>query len=208
MLPADAQRVLDFWFDVPGGPAWNTYRREWFRKSSDFDDTVRADFLPVWQSAFAAMRGGSADPGDDLTDDPTDDWSVTPTGACARVLLLDQLPRNMFRGDPRSFATDAAALALTLRMIARGWDRQLPTIYHRMFCLMPLQHAEDLAIQRESVRQHAALQEETGIEQAIWAERHCAIIARFGRFPHRNAVLGRTSTAEERAFLQQPGSSF
>lgn len=192
-LPAEAQRLLDFWFDVPGSPAWNTYRRAWFKKDAAFDATVRAAFLPTWQAAV---------------DGAPDDWSETPEGACARIVLLDQFPRNMFRGDPRSFATDAQALALTRRVIALGWDHRLPTPHHRMFCYMPLQHAEEMEAQQESVQETIALRNDTGIDQATWAEHHRDIIARFGRFPHRNAVLGRACTAEEIAFLGQPGSSF
>jgi len=190
-MPPDAQRLLDFWFDVPGGPAWNTYRRAWFKKDAAFDAAVREALLPMWQA-----------------DCEPDDWSVTPEGACARIVLLDQIPRNAFRGDPRAFATDAGALALTRRMLALGWDRQLPTPQHRMFCYMPLQHVEDLDAQHESVRQLQALRDETGLDTVYWAEKHRDVIARFGRFPHRNAVLGRLSTDEEIAFLKEPGSSF
>ncbi|WP_066739000.1 DUF924 family protein [Cupriavidus sp. D384] len=194
-LPADAQAVLAFWFGLPGSPGWDVSRREWFAKSDDFDARIREQFLPVWQAAH---------------DDANDDWSVTPEGACARIVLLDQFPRNMFRGEARSFATDAQALAVARRMLAEGWDRQLPTPWHRVFCYLPFEHAESLADQEISVRETTALRQDTAgrVDVLEWAVKHQEIIARFGRFPHRNAVLGRDSSAEELAFLKQPGSRF
>ena len=194
-LPAAAQAVLAFWFGLPGSPEWDMSRREWFAKSDDFDASIREQFLPVWQAAH---------------DGADDDWSVTPEGACARIVLLDQFPRNMFRGDARSFATDARALAVARRMLAEGWDRQLPTPWHRVFCYLPFEHAESLAEQDISVRETTTLRADTAgrVDVVEWAIKHHEIIARFGRFPHRNAVLGRESSAEELAFLKQPGSRF
>ncbi|PLP98671.1 DUF924 family protein [Cupriavidus pauculus] len=194
-LPATAQAVLAFWFGLPGSPEWDVSRREWFAKSDDFDARIRAQFLPAWQAAH---------------DGADDDWSVTPEGACARIVLLDQFPRNMFRGEARSFATDAQALAVARRMLAEGWDRQLPTGWHREFCYLPFEHAESLADQNISVRETTALRVDTAgrVDVVEWAVKHHEIIARFGRFPHRNAMLGRESSAEELAFLKQPGSRF
>ena len=194
-LPAAARAVLEFWFGVPGAAEWGVSRREWFSKSDDFDAEIRDRFLAAWQAAH---------------DGAEDDWSVTPEGACARVVLLDQFPRNMFRGDPRSFATDGQALALARRMLAAGWDRQLPTAWHRMFCYLPFEHAESPVEQDISVRECVALREDTAgkVDVVEWAVKHQEIIARFGRFPHRNAVVGRESTQEELAFLKQPGSRF
>lgn len=194
-LPAAARAVLDFWFGRPGAPEWNVARREWFAKSDAFDAEIRERFLPDWQAAC---------------DGAPDDWSVTPEGACARLVLLDQFPRNMFRGDPRSFATDGRALALARRVLADGWDRQLPTPWHRTFCYLPFEHAESLPEQDVSVREYIALREDTGgkVDSVEWAVKHHEIVARFGRFPHRNAVLGRESSPDEIAFLKQPGSSF
>jgi len=194
-LHPDARRLLDFWFGAPGSPDWNTARRAWFVKSADFDAACREAFLPMWEAAAAGE---------------SDTWSASPEGACARVVLLDQFPRNLFRADPRSFATDAQALALAKHIVATGMDRQMPTPYHRMFCYMPFEHSEALADQDECVRLMGAMREEkVGPDDGLeWAEKHRAIIRRFGRFPHRNAVLGRTSTPEETAFLAEPGSSF
>ncbi|WP_316148857.1 DUF924 family protein [Cupriavidus sp. BIC8F] len=194
-LPEGALRLVDFWFGQPGSAAWNTERPQWFTKSDAFDAQIRTNFLSDWQVAC---------------DGAPDDWSVTPEGACARVVLLDQFPRNMFRNDPRSFGSDAQALPLARRIVATGMDRKLPTDYHRMFCYMPFEHSEALEDQDEAVRLMTQLRESSGgvVDVVEWAEKHRAIITRFGRFPHRNAVLGRQSTEQELAFLRQPGSSF
>ena len=194
-----AQDVLDFWFGTPGSAIWNTARKEWFTKRDAFDATIRDTFLPTWQAAYEGAHDGAAD-----------DWSSTPEGTCARLILLDQVPRNMFRGDPRTFATDAQAQALARRMLAQGWDRELPTPWHRMFCYLPFEHAESPEAQDIAVREYITLREDTGgeVDSVEWAVKHQEIIARFGRFPHRNAVLGRASTDDELAFLKQPGSSF
>ncbi|SDD27016.1 Uncharacterized conserved protein, DUF924 family [Cupriavidus sp. YR651] len=194
-VPAQAVQLLDFWFGTPGSAIWSVSRREWFAKDDAFDAAICDKFLPLWQAADDGAAEG---------------WSATPEGACARIVLLDQFPRNMFRGDPRSFATDGRALELARRMLELGWDRQLPTPWHRMFCYLPFEHAESMDAQDISVRESIALREDSGgtVDAVEWAVKHREIIARFGRFPHRNAVLGRTSTAEELAFLKKPGSSF
>jgi uncharacterized protein (DUF924 family) len=124
-------------------------------------------------------------------------------------VVLDQFSRNMFRGSARAFASDAAALHTAQIVVAAGWDAQLPTRHHRGFCYLPFEHSEALAMQDESIRLYTRLRDQDGdADSLIWAEKHREIIARFGRFPHRNAALGRTSTPEEVAFLTQPGSSF
>lgn len=194
-LHPDARRLLDFWFGAAASPEWNTERKAWFVKSAEFDAACRAAFLADWEAAVAGAP---------------DDWSASPEGACARVILLDQFPRNLFRGDPRTFATDAQALALAKRIVATGMDRQMPTPWHRMFCYMPFEHSEALADQLECGRLMRALRDESGgvVDAVEWCDKHRVIIERFGRFPHRNAVLGRESTAEEVAFLKEPGSSF
>jgi len=197
-LPEAARQLLDFWFGHHGSPAWNTERKEWFTKSAAFDAIIRTNFLPIWEAAH------SGDPGEG------EDWCATHEGACARVVLLDQFPRNLFRNDPRAFGTDAQALDLARRMVAGGMDRELPTGYHRLFCYLPFEHSESLADQDEAVRLMTQLRDDTAgkVDLVDWSEKHRAVIARFGRFPHRNAILGRRSTPEELAFLKEPGSSF
>jgi uncharacterized protein (DUF924 family) len=181
--------ILEFWF----GPAPHAERSVWFRRDAAFDAAIRDRFGDAIETAIG---GGFAD------------WEATAPGALARVLLLDQFTRNVFRDSPRAFAGDAGALATSQRAIAAGLDRELDA-YGRWFLYMPLVHAEDRAVQRRSIELFAALAADTGLAGPLdWAKRHAAVIERFGRFPHRNATLGRASTPEEKAFLQQPGSRF
>ncbi len=192
-----AAQVLAFWFGEPGSDEWDAVRPVWFTKSDAFDAIVRERFLRAWEAAHAG----------------TDGWDASAASApvkCARIVLLDQFPRNMFRGDPRSFATDGQALALATQMVESGDDLRLPTPLHRMFCYMPFEHAESADAQRTAVRLMTALREETSgrVDVVEWAVKHQVVIDRFGRFPHRNRVLGRVSTAGEEAFLREPGSSF
>ena len=124
------------------------------------------------------------------------------------MLLLDQFTRNIFRDTPRAFAGDARALATADEAIARGFDRELAP-YERWFLYMPFEHAEDVAAQHRSLGLFGALAKEMGDDGALdWARKHAEVIFRFGRYPHRNAILGRASTPEEEAFLAQPGSRF
>jgi uncharacterized protein (DUF924 family) len=171
-------------------------RREWFAKSDAFDASVRDAFLRAWEAEAAGL--------------PATDWGDSPEAGCARIVLLDQFPRNMFRNDARSFATDALALALARKMVDEGADRRLPTQWHRMFCYLPFEHAESLAEQDRSVALSTALRNETDgkVDVVKWAVKHRAVIARFGRFPHRNAALGRRSTPDEEQFLREPGARF
>lgn len=192
-----AAQVLAFWFGEPGSAEWDVVRPVWFTKSDAFDAVVRERFLRAWEAAHAG----------------TDGWDLAAASAlstCARIVLLDQFPRNMFRGDPRSFATDAQALSLAARMVDSGDDLRLPTPFHRMFCYMPFEHAESAEAQHTAVRLMTALRDDTAgrVDVVEWAVKHRIVIDRFGRFPHRNGVLGRTSTAEEESFLREPGSSF
>ena len=137
------------------------------------------------------------------------DWSTSPDGALARIVVLDQFTRNALRGTPRAFAGDAQALAAARQVVARGWDAQLLPI-QRPFVYLPFEHAEDLATQREALRLFAGLSaaDPTLADYEGYAHAHYDIIERFGRFPHRNAILGRASTREELEFLSQPGSGF
>jgi len=184
----DFIEVLDFWFGAPGSRERGRPRKAWFRKSEPFDAEIRRLFLDAWERA---ARG------------ELERWQATPLASLALVVTLDQFPRNMFRGTARAFASDSLALAVARETIAREFDRLLSPV-ERSFVYLPFEHAEDLAAQRRSLALFHALDG----EQVEYARRHYEIIARYGRFPHRNLILGRPSTAEEAEFLKQPGSSF
>jgi uncharacterized protein (DUF924 family) len=185
------REVTAFWF---GEPPVDQPREQWFRKSDAFDAEIGRRFGRRIEAALAG----------DLRD-----WDAEPQGALARILLLDQFTRNLFRGTARAFAGDALALAAAREQVAKGRDRALSGVM-RWFVYLPFEHAEDMAAQRESLRLFAALAAEhpTLADAYTWAVKHHDVIARFGRYPHRNAILGRASTAEEADFLRQPGSSF
>lgn len=188
------QPVLDFWFGAPGSPEHGQIRKVWFEKDAAFDATIAQRFGAAIE---AALGGGLRD------------WDATPQGALARIVLLDQFTRNVFRGTARAFAGDALALEAAQALVDGGGDRALRT-EQRVFAYLPFEHAERLDLQDVSVRLFAALAAEDPrlAENLDYAHRHRVIIERFGRYPHRNAALGRASTAEEAAFLQQPGSGF
>ena len=189
-IPRD---VFDFWFGAEGSPERGRPRPEWFRKDPAFDTAIRTRFGGAVE---AALVGAFID------------WEATPDGALARVLLLDQFTRNIFRDTPRAFAGDAQALATAEAAVARGFDRVLDPL-QRWFLYLPYEHAEDAAMQRRSLALFEALAHETdNAEPLEWARKHAEVIFRFGRYPHRNEVLGRTSTPEEVAFLREPGSRF
>lgn len=179
VLPGEARDVLEFWYDLLKPVQW------WKR-----DEAVDAEIV----SRFGALY-------ERLADDVPVSWLATPRGRLAAVIVLDQFPRNMFRGDRRAFASDARALEIAMDTIASGDDTTL-TREERSFLYMPFQHCEDRAIQVRSVGLFEALGD---ADQLDFAVKHKQIIDRFGRFPHRNAVLGRESTAEEVEFLRQPG---
>lgn len=193
-VPADAQAVLDFWFGAEGTPEHGRVRAEWFRKDAGFDAQIAQRFGPLVEQALA---GG-------LTH-----WAARPAGALARIVLLDQFTRNMFRDTARAFAGDALALAAARALVADGADAALRP-EQRVFAYLPFEHDESLGAQDESVRLFTALAAEAPALQGMlnYAHQHRAVIARFGRFVHRNELLGRVSTAEELAFLTEPGSRF
>jgi uncharacterized protein (DUF924 family) len=174
--------VIAFWFDELGPKAW-------FGKDAKLDATIKERFGAIYDELKSGVPAA---------------WLDTPQGVLAAILVLDQFPRNMFRGEKASFATDAVALALAKRAIAAGLDAKLPP-NQRWFIYLPFQHAEDRADQGRSVELFTALGNPSGLDFAL---RHQAVIDRFDRFPHRNAILGRQSTEEETAFLEEPGSSF
>ena len=175
--PAD---VAAFWFAPDVRPLW-------FAATPASDDALRARFLTTYRAAAAGR----------LTD-----WDTTAEGALALVIVLDQFPLNRFRGQPESFATEAAARDVAGRALARGFDRALPP-EPRQFLYLPFMHSEALADQVRSVR----LYQQPDLEEPLrFARHHYDLIARFGRFPHRNAILGRISTPEERAYLASPGA--
>lgn len=192
-VSTEVREVLAFWFGEPGTPAHGQPRPAWFRKDAAFDEEIRRRFLAL--HARAALG-------------ECDRWREDPDGLLALILVLDQFSRNLYREDPRAFSQDAAALACTQEMIARGWDAsRLPV--ERQFAYLPFEHSEDLAMQDRSVELFSALEafpETKGLTG--WAEKHRVIVRRFGRFPHRNAALGRESTPGELAFLGEPGSRF
>jgi uncharacterized protein (DUF924 family) len=170
--------IVDFWRE--------SGRRLWFAKDEAFDRTIRDRFEPV---QHAAVRGEYSD------------WIDTAPGALALVLLLDQFSRNLYRGRPEAFAADPLARRAASEAIALGHDRATEAAL-RLFFYMPFEHSEDLGDQDRSVALFAALGDADDLR---FAERHRALIRRFGRFPHRNAILGRRSTAEEIAYLAGPG---
>jgi uncharacterized protein (DUF924 family) len=195
-LPERARALLDFWFGPPGDPERERHRQIWFRGTAEFDAALREAFLADYEAAAA---GGLAD------------WEASAEGALALVLLLDQLPRNIFRDTPRAYATDAAARAAADRALALGFDRLVPPAW-RLFFYMPFHHSEDLADQRRSVALSAGLPPRTpdrGSSGSLrrYGRPYVEVIEQFGRFPHRNAILGRMSTPEEIQFLKEAQGS-
>ena len=188
MTPSD---VLEFWFGAPDAPV--VARAEWFRKDDAFDALIGQRFVALIDQALA---GG------------IEDWMASPSGSLARIIVLDQFTRNVHRGTPRSFAGDPLALAGARALVANGWHLGFSAL-QRSFCSLPFEPSESLSDQDESLRLFGLLRDEpltpTVYEYAV---KHRDIIVRFGRFPHRNEILGRVSTPEELEFLTLPGSRF
>lgn len=185
--------VLDFWLGPPDGAGGYPWREIWFKVVPEFDAELRAKFLAPHEEAAAGHY-------DDLAD--------TPFRALALLILLDQIPRNIFRGTPRMYATDGKALAIAQRAVASGFDMR---VHHvpRTFFYTPFEHSEDMDIQRRSLELVLRRKESPRYAEALYViKRHAEIVERFGRFPHRNAILGRASTPEEMAFLKEEDSSF
>lgn len=176
-------RVLRFWFQEAGP-------KDWFAGDAAFDQRTGA--------ALGELHGQAAAGAFDA-------WRDAPEGCLALCILLDQVPRHIFRGTPRAFATDAQALAVARHAVDKGFDLGMAED-QRLFVYLPFEHAEDMDSQRQSVRLFAS--RTTNADHLDYACLHLAVICRFGRFPHRNAALGRETTPEEQAFLAQPGSGF
>lgn len=198
---AQPEDLLDFWFGGlrEGEPVPAERFRLWFGGAAATDRQIRERFAADVERAAAGAY---------------DSWRASPRGALALIILFDQFPRNIHRGSPRAYALDDKACALCLAGLDAGQDRELITV-ERAFFYLPLEHAEDRALQQRSVASFAELlrQSPAALREVCrgfldYAERHRAIIERFGRFPHRNVPLSRPSTAEEASFLREPGSSF
>lgn len=181
-MRADIDEIVGFWFEA-------LKPKDWFRRDDRIDAEIKARFGGLYEELKAGVPAR---------------WPTEPKAILAAILVLDQFPRNMFRDDARAFATDANALALAKLAIGEGVDARL-TPEQRAFLYMPFQHSEDAGDQVRSLELFTALGNPLNLD---FAQRHKAIIDRFGRFPHRNALLGRQSTEEELDFLQEPGSSF
>lgn len=175
--PPEAHAVIDFWREA--GPAL------WFAKDAAFDRRFRERFIGLHGMAAAGAL---------------DDWAATPDGGLALLILLDQFPRNAFRGTPRMYATDGLARRIAARAVAAGQHRAVAAELRVFFCL-PFAHSEELGDQDRSVELCRAL----GVENLAHAEHHRGIVRRFGRFPHRNPILGRVMTVEEQRFLDDGG---
>ncbi|NEQ97530.1 MAG: DUF924 domain-containing protein [Cyanothece sp. SIO2G6] len=188
--------ILNFWFGGPWEqePSYTQQRKLWFRKSEQTDQLIRDQFSQIYRQIAAGSRQS---------------WSTTAQGALAAVIVLDQFSRNMFRETPQAFATDAQALAVAEKAIAQGFDQQVFPA-QRLFFYLPFEHSENKQHQQRSVMLFQTLthQSEELKDTYDYALKHQIIIEQFGRFPHRNGILGRSSTPAEIAFLQQPGSSF
>lgn len=205
-MSAPWQPLLDWWFGAAGCGTGVTAAEVaasraalWFGKQGSQDEQAREQFAALAEQALAGQL---------------QDWQGEPEGWLAKLLLLDQLPRMIFRDTPRAFAGDLLARPLALHGLAQGWDQQLPPI-QRVFTYLVLEHAEDLVLQDQAVQLFQVLREQAvAAERGLFADyldyavRHQQVIARFGRFPHRNQILGRTSSTEESAFLLEPGSRF
>lgn len=200
-MTADPESVLAFWFG-PAGSAAEVAGRQgklWFGKTPENDRAVAEQFAATLLAAAAGKL---------------DHWANTPRGRLALVIVLDQFPHHIHRDQPQAFATDPQALALSLDALAAGEDRQLAPI-ERVFLYLPLEHAESIEMQDRSVSLYEKLAREAAAgERALfddfldYARRHRDVVARYGRFPHRNAILERPSTDDELEFLKQPGSRF
>jgi uncharacterized protein (DUF924 family) len=188
-LPDRATALLDFWFGAPGDPGREQHREIWFKSTDEFDAALRREFLADYEAAAAGTLQS---------------WEASPEGALALLLLLDQVPRNIFRGTPRAYATDATACAAADRALERGFDQLIPPAW-RLFFYMPFHHSEDIADQRRALALVKALPRnpDRGGSLRRYGCPYIEVIERFGRFPHRNEILGREPTPAEIAFMAE-----
>ena len=193
-IHGEAREVLDFWFAPEGDAEHGTLRSIWFQKSEATDRDIAGRFGALIERGLRGELGG---------------WAGAPQTALAQILLLDQFTRNTFRETPRAFAGDARALRAATAMVGARQDEALRP-EQRAFVYLPFEHAEGIAMQDEAVRLFTRLAAEAPAmaDMLAYAHKHRDVVQRFGRFPHRNAILGRQSTAEEVAFLREPGSRF
>ncbi|WP_420546802.1 DUF924 family protein [Curvivirga sp.] len=182
MSQAKIDAVITFWFE-------ESTPQDWFTKSDIFDQKIRDNFSNLHTA---------------LMNEEHQDWRQTAKGCLAEIIVLDQFSRNMFRNHPKAFASDEKARECLNHMLERGFDKEL-SVNERKFTYLPLEHSEDVKDQEKAIACYTELGDELALD---YAQQHKVIIDRFGRFPHRNKILGRTSTEEEIEFLEQPGSSF
>ncbi len=185
--------ILTFWFGKPKNADYGKPRQVWFQKNPEFDQQIRNHFLADYQLAAQGQL---------------QHWKESPDSCLALILLFDQIPRNVFRGQAQAFATDNQALEAAKYAVSQGFDQQMLPV-QRWFIYLPFEHSENLADQEKSVELMRQLSDDPDSASPIdYAIRHWKVIQQFGRFPHRNLILGRKNTPEEQEFLQQPGSSF
>jgi uncharacterized protein (DUF924 family) len=180
----DVNEILEFWFAAANRP-------KWFEKNADFDAEIRRRFEPIHERAAQGQLAA---------------WQNTPEGALALLLCLDQFPRNLYRGTPRAFATDAKARAVADWAVDRGLDLHFKSADERIFFYLPFEHSEDIDDQHRAVE--LVRTRCPGEDYLRYAIAHREVIERFGRFPHRNPVLGRRNTPDEEEYLKQPGAGF
>lgn len=189
MADALATEILVFWFGTPRIGDAVAFREEWFKRDEALDEAIRCNFAASVEAAVAGRL---------------DAMAADAEGALALVILLDQFTRNLHRGSPGAFAGDERARRIANFALARGFDAAMGA-QQRKFLYLPFEHSEDMADQERSIALFATVDDARAYDYAV---RHKDVIARFGRYPHRNAAIGRTSTPEEIEFLKTPGSSF
>ena len=187
------EEVLEFWFGREDEEGYGEFREVWFTKDPEFDREVRDRFEDIYEEAATGRL---------------ESWKNEARSCLALIIVLDQFPRNMFRGDPKTYATDEEARAAARHAVEQAYDRELPP-FQRLFVYLPFEHSEELEDQQRSVELFRGLTAEMGSEDLLgYAVRHREIVERFGRFPHRNEILGRATSPEEAEFLRGPDSSF